>query len=505
MDKIKRKINVLRVLQVVFYALGFPLFIHMVMLTNKPVQESYLATGLNGYMAIIIAAIIWVVVILVQLLFRAICRKNRMARAVWVALFATVLTLAPILYCDFVLKGQYDAMVDKYVEETSLTEGHFYNYEKIITPYNFKQELEKTNTEFETYVKTFNLNLSVLEGKNYGPNGDGSQYTFNEEEQAYYSPNGMFADGYLFSAKQAIAVQRAYYKNQLAYAAEGKDIEVELAKALVELETNASSDWNKYKNGASESSFKMEGFEYINSPEEYEEAYGEDGYAKKFYVTDDRLDAIASLIGGTLGNSKEVKNLINMLPTLLSMFGLEVDIDLDAIQSIMNEDLTVDQLIGFINDLGLGKTLAGLIGTGSDTITKADLMGLLEGYSNYQSPSTYPIFYFLEDEGLREFAYANYYGKIHGGKVGAVLVGENVGLMNLDNMAGTKNPYSAQGLLTMFDRWDAQAELIETFYPMVMVRTIALKMSASIVFCLLAAYWFSAKVEEQYAKLKVAK
>ena len=77
--------------------------------------------------------------------------------------------------------------------------------------------------------------------------------------------------------------------------------------------------------------------------------------------------------------------------------------------------------------------------------------------------------------------------------------------MNLDNMAGTTNPYTAQGLLTMFDQWDAQAELIETFYPMVMVRTIALKMSASIVFCILAAYWFTAKIDEQYAKLKLAK
>ena len=78
MEKVRRKITVLRVLQVVFYALGFPLFLHMVMLTNKPVQDSYLATGLNGYMAIIIAAIIWVVVILIQLLFKAICKKNRM-------------------------------------------------------------------------------------------------------------------------------------------------------------------------------------------------------------------------------------------------------------------------------------------------------------------------------------------------------------------------------------------------------------------------------------------
>ena len=187
------------------------------------------------------------------------------------------------------------------------------------------------------------------------------------------------------------------------------------------------------------------------------------------------------------------------------MLGLDVSIDTATIQGLLTEDLTVDGLIGFINDLGLGKTLAGLIGTGADTITKADLMGLLEGYSNYQSPSTYPIFYFLEDEGLREYAYANYYGKIHGGKVGAVLVGENVGLMNLDNMSGTKNPYSAQGLLDMFDLWDAQTELIETFYPMVMVRTIALKMSASIVFCLLATYWFTAKIDEQYAKLAVAR
>ena len=505
MEKVRRKITVLRVLQVVFYALGFPLFLHMVMLTNKPVQDSYLATGLNGYMALIIAAIIWVVVILIQLLFKAICKKNRMARAVWVALFATVLTLAPVLYSDFMLKGQYDAMVEKYVEETSLTEGHFYNYEKIITPYNFKQELEKTNKNIETYAKTFNLNLDAMEGKMYGPNGDGSLYTFNEEDQAYYSPNGMYADGYLFSFKQAIAVQRAYYNNQLAYAAEGKDIDVELAKALLELENNASSDWNKYKNGASESSFKMEGFAYINSADEYDLAYGEDGYAKKFYVTDDRLDAIASVIGSTLGGSKEVKNLLSMIPTLLPMLGVSVDIDFDAIMAIMNENLTVDQLVDFINNLGLGELLAGLIGVEGTSITKADLMGLLEGYSNYQSPSTYPIFYFLEDEGLREYAYANYYAKIHGGKVGSVLAGDQVGLMNLDNMAGTTNPYSAQGLLTMFDQWDAQTELIETFYPMVMVRTIALKMSASIVFCLLAAYWFTAKIDEQYAKLKLAK
>ena len=499
MEKVRRKITVLRVLQVVFYALGFPLFVHLVMLTNKPVAESYLASGINGYMAIIIAAVIWVVVALIQLLFRGICKKNRLARAVWVALFATVLTLAPIVYSDFMLKGQYEEMVAKYVEETNLEEGHFYTYEKIITPANYEGELTKINKEIESYAKTFNLNINVLEGKNYGANGDGSEVTFNEEDQAYYSPNGMFSDGYLFSLKQAIAVQRAYYENKLAYAAEGKDIEAELVAALLALENDSNSDWNKYKKGASASSFEMEGFEYITSADEYELAYGEDGYAKKFYVTDDRLDAIASVIGGKLGANKEVGALLSILGMIVELpEGLDI-------KALLTEDLTVDDLIDVINGLGLGKTLADLIGTGNDSLTKDDLMGLLEGYSNYQSPSTYPIFYFLEDEALKEYAYANYYATIHGAKVGCVLVGDNVGLMNLDNMAGTPNPYSEQGLIDMFDRWDAQTELIETFYPMVVVRTIALKMSAAIVFCILAAYWFTAKIDEQYAKLKLAK
>lgn len=498
MEKVRRKITILRVLQVVFYALGFPLFLHLVMLANKPIAESYLAGNITAYLAIIIAAVLWVVVILIQLLFRAICRKNRMARAVWVALFAAVITLAPVLYSDFLLKNQYDEIVDKYVED-GLSEGNFYNYEKILTAYNLEGVIKNLDTDVEEYVEVFNLEIDALEGKNYGGNGDGSLVTYDEEAQAYYSPNGMFSDGYLFSLKQAIAVQKAYYENKLAYEAEGKDIDMELAKALVALENDPSSDWNKYKNGASASSFDKEGFEYIDSEDEYELAYGEDGYAKKFYVTDDRLDAIVSVIGGKLGSSEQVKGLLGMLP----MLPIDLPEGLD-IGSLLTEDLTVDQLIDVINGLGLGKSLAGLMGSTAETITKDDLMDLLAGYSNYQSPSTYPIFYFLEDEALQEYAYANYYATTHGTKVGSILVGEKVGAITLDN-GGTVNPYSAQGLLDMFKYWDAQTELIDAVYPIVTVRSIALKMSAAIVFCLLAAYWFTSKIDDQYAMLKLAK
>ncbi len=496
MEKVRRKITILRVLQVVFYALGFPLFVHMVMLTAKPVQDSYLASGLTGYMAIIIAAAIWVVVILIQLLFKLLCRKNRLARAVWVALFATVLTLAPIVYSDFMLKGKYDELAEKYIE-MGVPESDLPNYEKMLTMYG--EMIEYHDGNIEEYVATFNLDPEALEGKNFGGNGDGSEVIEDTEAQAFYSPNGMFSDGYLFSLKQAIAIQRAYYSNKLAFEAEGKDIDAELNAVLVALEEDTTSDWNKYKNGASESSFAKENFEYITSSEEYEEAYGEEGYAKKFYVTDARLDAILSVLGGNLGANDAISVILNFVGGIIELpEGLDIN-------SLLTEDLSVDKLIALVNGFGLGETLNGLIGKEGTEFTKDDLMGLLAGYSNYQSPSTYPIYYFIEDEALQEYAYAKYYATVHGGKVGSVLVGDSVGAITLDNFSGNANPYTAEKLLTMFDSWDAQTELVNDFYPIFAVRAIALKMSAAIVFCLLVTYWFASKIDEQYDKLVLAK
>ncbi len=511
MEKVRRKITILRVLQVVFYALGFPLFVHMVMLAAKPISESTLATGLTGYMAIIIAAVLWVVVILVQLLFKLLCKKNRLARAVWVALFATVLTLAPIVYSDFMLKGKYDELAEKYIE-MGVPESDLPNYEKMLTMYG--EMIEYHDGNINEYVTVFNLDPEALEGKNFGGNGDGSEVVEDTEAQAFYSPNGMFSDGYLFSLKQAIAVQRAYYENKLAYEAEGKDIDAELVNAVLALEEDANSDWNKYKKGATASSFSKEGFAYITSSSEYEEAYGEDGYAKKFYITDDRLDAILSVLGANLGSSTALIGIIEALPTILPMLNVSLPAEaMTIIKDLPNtlKDLSVDKIIEIVNSLTIGDfslagTLAGLMGKpeGTTTITKDDLMGLLEGYSNYQSPSTYPIYYFIEDEALQEYAYAKYYATIHGGKVGSVLVGDSVGAITLDS-SGSANPYTAEGLLTMFDSWDAQTELVANFYPIFAVRAIALKMSAAIVFCLLAAYWFTSKIDEQYAKLALAR
>ena len=96
MVKTRRKITALRVLQVLFYALGFPLFVHLVLLASSSYRTSYFVSGFGAWMPVIIAAALWVVVILAQLIFRALCRKNRMTRTVLVALVAAVITVGPI-------------------------------------------------------------------------------------------------------------------------------------------------------------------------------------------------------------------------------------------------------------------------------------------------------------------------------------------------------------------------------------------------------------------------
>ena len=107
MVKTRRKITALRVLQVLFYALGFPLFVHLVLLASSSYRDSFFVSGFGAWKPVIYAAVLWAVVILAQLLFRAVCRKNRMARSVLVALVAAVITVGPIMYCDFILKNDY--------------------------------------------------------------------------------------------------------------------------------------------------------------------------------------------------------------------------------------------------------------------------------------------------------------------------------------------------------------------------------------------------------------
>lgn len=503
MVKTRRRITTWRVLQILFYALGFPLFVHLVMLVSRPLADSSLVTGINGSLSILLAAGLWVVVIIVQLLMRALCRKNRMARAVVVALVAAVVTIAPILYSDFLLKSKFADDV-KAAEEQGLEIDH---YELQIT--DFGEYVSATNSEINSFIEVFNLDTFVSRDYNRGgANTDLTEVTYDPEEDAYYSPNGMYSDGFRFGYYAAKAVLTDYYSNKLAYEAEGKNIDAELAAAVTALEADTNSDWNKYKRGASESSFSMEGFEYITSSTEYEDAYGEDGTATKYYITEERLNSILSVIGEKFGANSAVGSVLMLLKTV----GILPE-DLVDITSLLNKDLDIDTILSVVNGIeidgkSLGATLAGLLGDADATeLSKETLFGLLANFSSYQSPTTYPVYYFIQDDALREYAYAKYYATVHGATIGSVLVGtpdangnEYVGEITM-SAGGTLNPYSGEQLLELFKKWDFDQKMQNEYYPIFALRAIALKMSAVIVFTLLASYFFTALLDKEYAKL----
>ncbi len=550
MVKTRKKITALRILQVLFYALGFPLFVHLVMLASASYRDSNFVAGDLMSSPVLYAAVLWAIVVIAQLLFRAICRKNRMTRTVLVALVAMVVTIGPILYCDFVLKGKYNELYDAAVADGIDAP----RYEEAITYYD--DYIAETNSEIQEFIDVFNLETFESRNYNKGGNTDATlagtdtseppyndlpytiQVRYDEEEDAYYSPNGMYVDGFRFGYYAAKKVLTDYYTNKLAYQAEGKDIDKELTAALQELENNTLSDWNKYKNGASESSFDMEGFEYIYSSDEYDNAYGEDGTANKYFLTKERMEEILLEIKDVLGGPElqavlESSSIANLLGLLGGVANIDIQGVLGKIVAALEPNGTtsvVDQFIELLNgsmeELGLSG-LGGLLDVDMSQSLAELLFGLLgmplEGeltwetlqellassaLSVYISPSTYPIYYFIQDEALRDYAYAKYYATVHGAKLGSLLVDlspdengtEYVGKITMSS-SGTINPYTGESLLQLFKKWDFDQQVQKEYYSFFILRSVLVKMSAVIVFTLIAAYFFTAQIDKQYAKL----
>ena len=74
-----------------------------------------------------------------------------------------------------------------------------------------------------------------------------------------------------------------------------------------------------------------------------------------------------------------------------------------------------------LKNLSLDKVLELVKGLGLD-VSKDDIMALLAGYSNYEVSNVKPLMYFIEDETLRTYAYAKYFGQTHGANIGSVLI-----------------------------------------------------------------------------------
>ncbi len=473
-QKIKRKAMYWRVLKVLFYVVGLPLLVYFVKeaAENYPTSDTPAIAALagNGQIMVIYIALALVAVFAIQILL-AFILKSKKAKAVLVALLAVIVTVAPILYSELLLKSQYEAVQAEIAEE----------YEVDISSWNYLvRDPEAKATEYIDSVEAFCDYFYIgYSGKNMGNNTDGSEITevIDGTSIAYYSPNGMYADGYIFGYAQARQIMEDYYGIATQYALDGKDVEEELADALEDLYT-PGSDYYDYCKGNSD--------DYISSPDEWELAYGEDGTATGYSVIQvgydgtysyEKLDEILGVLGTAISESDELLEILGAVGTLLPIVlgTLDIPQDLkDQIASINLKDLLANP------DLCIDDVLPLLEAFGLEPVT---LFDLIAQYSNYQSPSVYSVYHFIEDEDLQAYAFAKYYGLVHGAKAGSVLLSaatanedgtltlsNNVGEVTFD--ASGKAPLSWEELQRTFMMHDISAKYVAQFCPFIIGRNL---------------------------------
>lgn len=595
MNKIRKRISFFRTLQILFYVAGLPLTAVLVFHKVSPLSEYYL-TADKAFYGLYAALAIWGIITVLQLIMKAAAKKNRLTRACVVGIVAAVLTVAPLLYIDFIMKSQYDeyaaAFEEKGYEVNSFTD-ELTNYQDYAASIN--ADIYDFALNYNLTAKNGSFSLDQFKGdKLYNINADGTEPEYSEEAEAYLSPNGMLADGYVFGYKQASQIIRDYYNTKNAFRARGKDVDAELIAALVELQANPASEWNAYKNGTAPASA------YIRFKDEYAQAYDGinislsdvkvnynetaktcfvmfdeiynfecfyNGYftedlglklfydeeseifgnthiiteqggifynaktdsfldadgatvssydfgaiAAQYYITEARLEVLLGKLGQYLGEvfSSDVgAGLVadltsGILGSLIS--GLLPGVDLGDLIANFNSDLDSTKLIEIAVGFGLDSLLYGLI-YGEEmpadyVFGTADLMKLLANFSTYQSPSAYPIFYFIEDAELKAYAYAQYYATVHGSVVGSVLIGDQVGIVGA--LTGSPNePYTEAELLELFDRVDYAQTIESKYYVWLTLRDVLLKTSAVIVLSLCAFYLFQSLAAKEYGKLEV--
>ncbi len=500
-QKIKRKAMYWRILKVLFYVVGLPLLVYLV----KEAAESYPTTSYlvgNGQLLVQYIAIALVAIFAIQILL-ALVLKSKKAKAIIVSILALSVTIAPIAYSEIIVKDQYNTVRDEIIETYGTDIG---SWEKQI--YSFESNANNYVASVEEFCDYFYIDYT---GKSYGKNTDGSEVTTVTEgtSTVYLSANGMYADGYVFGYEQAREIMETYYGVATAYAEQGLDVEDVLAEELESL-YSVGSDYYYYCIGKSD--------DYISSADEWELAYGENGTAVGYSLIDigydgvysyEKLDEILGVLGTAISESKDLNTLLGivgtLLPTLAGLLGLDEEIvdlisgiDLQAL--LANPDLCIADVEPLLAMFGL------------DLVT---LFDLLYQYSNYQSPTTYSVYHFIEDDDLQAYAFAKYYGLIHGSKVGSVLVSaftvnedgtltlsNNVGEVSFDSSGN--EPLSWEKLQATFEAQDIYAMYVADIFPYLVARNYFYIFSGIVALGIIFSYYCAEK-EKYYNDKLVAK
>lgn len=543
-NKLRRKHKRYSFLQTLCYLLGFPLLILLVFFgsTSMIYDDAFAKTRLYGLAAVVA---IWLVVTLLQIIV-CIFSKNKNTRSLWSMLFAIIFVIGGAFAFDLYAEKQINTVQEKYEAKGVIVKDYKYqiNYYQTVTSNkadltdNYKAMVDEFCAIYNVKVQSKSFNTKI--------NADGSPIIQDKKTKAYYSQNGMYSDGYIFSMEEAVDILITINQTRANYAAKDKDADEALKTALAT--AKASSEWNAYKNTA-----------------EYKAAYGPNGTAYRHMLTMDKVDNILSVLGanldkllgnaliGTLLNAlvpEDLKPLLDLLDENLDLATLcttindlqlgmildivegtisDIDVDLvdvvyDAILPILNyatssvitvaslKAMTVLELLnamdfeklnGVTKAIGLDLTqYAGVFTNGLTPAFVEELINTIPLTSNlffYQSPTTKPMMEFIADEEMRAYAYAKYYATTHGANVGSVLLGDSIGAVNFGSKGYPSKVFAYD--LTKLYELEAANSYIPMYYPLFAARRY-MYICGGLILLMMALYYHNArKKEEVFAQI----
>ena len=435
-----------RVLKNVAYLAAFPLFIIVVFLGSIPFMHAN-GFGSTKYYGVLVAIAAWLAVTVFQIVI-SIFTRNFTARAVIMVILTLIVMVGGSVFFDFWATKKVDAAREAYARdvysidesvELTLTndkvsyvvgEGdkaktitlampmrNFKNQVNSYSPWTSKSGLaDEFSGAVSEMCRVYNIGYTSevkgsvnTDGSKYGKartvtDADGNEvleYWFGEKGDVY-KENGLYADGYIFSVPVALEILITYYETQNYYAEQGKDADALLDAALIK--ASASSEYKAYKR-----------------TDEYKEAYeGKNAKVASYKITEERLDAMVKALGQGLYDTG-----LHSTVNTIARFAAGI-----TLSDKQYKNLSVDELLSIAKGLGID-------------LDKESVMEVLAPFSNYEYSNVLPVMNFIEDETLRTYAYAKYFGETHGANVGSALI------PSVKKDATGKKEYGKIGHITM--------------------------------------------------------
>ena len=402
-----------RVLKALSYVAAFPLFILFIFIGSISFMEGP-AFEQTRYYGLLIGVALWLVASLIQII-ALIVTKNSTARAALVIILVGAIFVGGSVYFDIWATQKVDEARIQYVKDAygleDDAEVNLADYSSIPLK-NYKSQINNYvvwtdkssltdgfNSDVRDFLRVYNIGYTSsvkgsvnTDGSEYGATkqvvydeegNESPEYWFGETGDVY-KENGLYADGYIFSMPVALEILITYNEIFDSYKKQHKDADEELQKALVA--ASQSTAWKNYKKS-----------------DEYTAAYGKDGTANRYKITEARFDKIVKALGQWVVEEK-VWNLLSGVIDLVTP--LKKAITEAGINENTFKGLDADKLTALLSSFGL----------------EMDIIDLLEGFSNYEVSNVKPLMYFIKDETLRTYAYAKYFGEIHGGNIGSKLI-----------------------------------------------------------------------------------